>query len=305
MKKRDRLDWLDIAKGITIILMMLGHTSIPKPVNSFIFAFHMPLFFIASGWSTSWEKYSFGKFFQRKVKTLLLPFVIYSIMVIAIAWWIGYDVINYRQVIAKGWQGYALWFIPVLFLALMVSKLVMSIPHKWMRYALAFFLVLIGAILKYQKVSSPWTLCTVPYAAFLILLGVWLKRFHFIADEPKWWLVLLFSLITLIVSQNWRMDLAWNQILPVTLLTIAAITGTIMVFSISWYIDHFFLWLPMVLRTIGKETFVILSFSQILGFLVVYIYPCNKIVEYLFVFTILFVISVVKNLIKSSINIIR
>lgn len=36
--------WLDVAKGITIILMVLGHSSIPDGLSRFIYAFHMPLF---------------------------------------------------------------------------------------------------------------------------------------------------------------------------------------------------------------------------------------------------------------------
>lgn len=45
----NRVAWLDIAKGMAIILMVLGHTSIPAVASNFIYAFHMPLFFIALG----------------------------------------------------------------------------------------------------------------------------------------------------------------------------------------------------------------------------------------------------------------
>jgi fucose 4-O-acetylase-like acetyltransferase len=31
---------MDVAKGIAIILMVIGHTSIPKAASDFIFAFH-------------------------------------------------------------------------------------------------------------------------------------------------------------------------------------------------------------------------------------------------------------------------
>lgn len=39
----------DIAKGIAIFLMVIGHTSIPKIANTWIYSFHMPLFFFVSG----------------------------------------------------------------------------------------------------------------------------------------------------------------------------------------------------------------------------------------------------------------
>lgn len=81
-KKRNQ--WLDVAKGITIILMVLGHTSIPQVASNFIWAFHMPLFFIASGWCTNWNKLGFVEFSKRKVQTLLIPFFAYSAIVLAI-----------------------------------------------------------------------------------------------------------------------------------------------------------------------------------------------------------------------------
>lgn len=40
-----RLDWIDIAKGIAIILVIVGHTvPNPSPLRHAIFSFHMPVF---------------------------------------------------------------------------------------------------------------------------------------------------------------------------------------------------------------------------------------------------------------------
>lgn len=55
---QNRNRWLDIAKGIAIILMVAGHTPIPSVMSHFIYAFHMPLFFISSGLVSNYEKYS-------------------------------------------------------------------------------------------------------------------------------------------------------------------------------------------------------------------------------------------------------
>ncbi len=298
-----RVLWLDVAKGITIILMMLGHTSIPKPINSFIFSFHMPLFFMASGWCTSWNNSTLRTFTVRKIKSLVVPFVIYSFLVLLIAWIIDYDSITLLSVIKNGWQGYALWFIPVLFLALVISRIVMTVPDKKIQVILAIALMFNGTVLRYNRISLPWTLSSVPYAAFLVLIGGWLKKISFIIDKPKWWRVLLLLLITIFISQNRRLDIAWNQITPVMLLTVGAVSGTLMVFSVSSYIDRYLPMFSKIFQLIGKETFVILSFSQILGFFVQFIIPCNKIVEYIIVFMLLALFAIVKNLIKSIFNI--
>lgn len=43
-----RIDWIDVAKGITILLVIFGHGNINPWFRGAIFSFHMPLFFILS-----------------------------------------------------------------------------------------------------------------------------------------------------------------------------------------------------------------------------------------------------------------
>jgi uncharacterized membrane protein YcfT len=39
-----RIDWIDIAKGYGILLVILGHLDVGK-IGTWIYTFHMPLFF--------------------------------------------------------------------------------------------------------------------------------------------------------------------------------------------------------------------------------------------------------------------
>ena len=64
----NRIEWLALSKGIAIILMVLGHTSLPDFLSRFIWAFQMPLFFIASGWTTNWMKYDLKGFAKKRCK---------------------------------------------------------------------------------------------------------------------------------------------------------------------------------------------------------------------------------------------
>lgn len=36
-----RIEWIDIAKGMAIFLMVCGHTSIPENLSNWIWSFHM------------------------------------------------------------------------------------------------------------------------------------------------------------------------------------------------------------------------------------------------------------------------
>ncbi len=78
-----RLVWVDIAKGIAIILMIVGHEVIGN-ARVFIFSFHMPLFFILSGF-TSGMVLTMSKWKQKLPKTLkMLLLAIFMIVLLSV-----------------------------------------------------------------------------------------------------------------------------------------------------------------------------------------------------------------------------
>jgi len=72
----------DIAKGIAIWSMVLGHLKIDAAIVRLIYFFHMPLFFIISGYFAwySFKKYTVKEIILKKSKTILLPFISWSIV---------------------------------------------------------------------------------------------------------------------------------------------------------------------------------------------------------------------------------
>ena len=75
-----KLDWVYIAKGIGIILVAIGHFDpadepvLWRQVRLVIYEFHMPLFFILSGYLFDRAKYTYSALVSRKIKRLLYPF---------------------------------------------------------------------------------------------------------------------------------------------------------------------------------------------------------------------------------------
>ena len=53
---KQRIKWIDYLKGITILLVIVGHTIGNYYIRTFIFSFHMPMFFILSGYVSSFSK---------------------------------------------------------------------------------------------------------------------------------------------------------------------------------------------------------------------------------------------------------
>lgn len=79
MNKTTYLPWLDTAKGIGIILVIIGHSMFP--MHTLIDSFHMPLFFVLSGLTFS-AKSTFRSFVAKKqnVYFFLLPFGVYYLI---------------------------------------------------------------------------------------------------------------------------------------------------------------------------------------------------------------------------------
>lgn len=81
MKKR--IDFIDIAKGIAIICIILGHLG-SNSINRVVFTFHVSIFFIITGYFTN-KKYSMKEFIYSKFKRLIIPYCITSVIMILIS----------------------------------------------------------------------------------------------------------------------------------------------------------------------------------------------------------------------------
>lgn len=290
-----RIDWIDVAKGIAILLMVAGHTTIPKFISNFIWSFHMPLFFIASGLCTNWEV-RYCDFLKKKSISLLIPFLIYSIIVLPVAISIGST--TFDRWLVSGWQGIALWFIPVLYFSLVLSKLILNIASIYFRVISMVFLLIVGVVLCYFDIGHNWTLSSVPYATFLIILGAYSKKLIQVINEPKWYYVIGSLIVTIVVSQIWRLDMAWNHIMPIIPITIGACSGTYLVFSISSYLCKYCKPIKAILSAIGKETYIILAFSQIIIMLMIHYTGWPSLVRYPVMILALIILKYLKDFVN-------
>lgn len=64
-RRKERVEWVDMAKGIAMLLVIVGHTDF-SIVRHFIYGFHMPLFFILSGYT--YRCSTSNNDFKRKTK---------------------------------------------------------------------------------------------------------------------------------------------------------------------------------------------------------------------------------------------
>ena len=122
----------DIAKGIGIVLVVIGHY-IPDNAPSwyigfvsFVYHFHMPLFFMIAGffYERSIKKIGYWRFVRSKFERLMFPYFILSWAIIGIKILVdGFMQVDHPVSISALYRvfyfpeaGYFLWFVYVLFL---------------------------------------------------------------------------------------------------------------------------------------------------------------------------------------------
>jgi fucose 4-O-acetylase-like acetyltransferase len=77
-----RLHWIDALRGIGIMLVVFAHHSLPVTLDTYIYSFHMPLFFFVSGFLLDFGKYvdSTASFVKRRFRSLIVPYFFFALI---------------------------------------------------------------------------------------------------------------------------------------------------------------------------------------------------------------------------------
>ena len=75
-----RIQWVDSAKGIGILLVIIGHTHLTGNIHSLIYAFHLPLFFLLSGIFMFSKERPLQEELVKKAKRLMIPYFWFSLI---------------------------------------------------------------------------------------------------------------------------------------------------------------------------------------------------------------------------------
>ena len=134
---QNRYSHLDVAKGIGIILVFIGHLlSHDSYIGLTIYSFHMPLFFILSGvFAKTYKDQGFLTYIKKNIVHLLIPFAVFTLVGVAVTFsvseWRGalniYDLKNILYSSQpESWHMGQLWFLVSLF----VVKIIFYIYHR-------------------------------------------------------------------------------------------------------------------------------------------------------------------------------
>lgn len=72
-----RKNWIDWCKAFALYLVVLGHFSPVDNLTLWLYTFHIPLFFIISGYLCSKKEMSFKATLAHNAKILLIPYAFF------------------------------------------------------------------------------------------------------------------------------------------------------------------------------------------------------------------------------------
>lgn len=188
-----RQTYIDVLKGIGIIMMIAGHTGLLNVlgIDTYVEGFYMPMFFFASGYFLNTDKYNIKEFIRKKSRTLLIPYVFWGILHLIL--WIFMFILHFPlestlSQIVKGvlWDNNrhfpiagALWFLTCLFIVELMSFLIIKNIKTILAMIIILVILLIGL---FGNVFLPLSGDSALVAVFFYIAG-----YYFRIYLSGWW----------------------------------------------------------------------------------------------------------------------
>ena len=243
-----RKAYVDYIKAIGIILVIIGHINFANSnlgIKGWIYSFHMPLFFFSSGLVMKRAVVD-RTFLSKKVKTLLLPFVlwglIYSELTIKN---IAYIVYGSYDTLKRANSLTSLWFLPAMFFGIVAAQFVITILNKSYLQVLSICILgMVGITIPKYELGYPWCIDVSLLAAAFILLGFLVDQllynkskivmFIFFAVGAAGTMMFRFN----VVQENGYVLMARRYVGNPFLFFVVSICGCLMIYGISKLLDN-------------------------------------------------------------------
>ena len=244
---RERNKELDVLKSLGIFLMIFDHVGWGEVVHTYIQSFHMPLFFIVSGYLWVSDRNTKTIAYKR-IKTVLVPYICFSFFYLLILICGSFLEINNASIVLAIRAilffptdmlnmpfAPALWFLPCFYVCNIIYAF-LSEKLNEKKWIVIIALAIIGFF--YSSVSTyrlPFALEPIMISPFFMLVGEYIKcnqKFLF-SWLNKWWVLLgltAFDVVSVFI--NGSCDLRSARYHNCILYVVNAILGTMICWGI-------------------------------------------------------------------------
>jgi len=156
-----RIGWVDVAKGLGIILIVIGHanrsidrsvlltwTEDLKALDAVLYSFHVPLFFVLAGVSAALARPGWRNGLRSLLLGVIVPYLIWSIIWILSKSMLPGTLINVPLSLSDVWQ--ILW---------------MPVDHFWFLYHLVLIRVIWLLAERWLNLTQQWSVLVVMIVA--------------------------------------------------------------------------------------------------------------------------------------------
>lgn len=295
----DRLDWIDWMKAIGIYLVVLGHFY--SVGEQFIYVFHIPLFFLISGFLSKREEIN-HVFWKKLWYNLIVPMLIMAIINVFIHCLVQFLTSSFlfsdifwfvRNVVFGMVSGFdTLWFVYTLIILKVICQYCISVR---LFYGLTIVMLVLAYIYNNNDYSGfpffmnePNAIVNVSIAYPFFAFGVYLRSLREALDALDKWRslsghVLVFLICLLVVAvccrfngyvAMYRCYYGENMFLFLT----GGIAGSIMVFSFAKLLGK----VQKAVLVVSRGTIIVLGFHKHFIILVRYFFPFASYMDIVF-----------------------
>ena len=298
MATENRIEWVDVAKGIGILLVIAGHAFRLDKMSP-IYAFHLPLFFFLSGmFAMSAYRISFADYTKKIAKRLLVPWIVMllisGLVCLMIPSWRNQLTLSniLRDLYSANtnvFQNSSLWFLPCMFFALEMFRGLDIVSRQRTVVKIGFLCLLAVAlmlVLPHVKILPlpggriPFKIDTAALACLFVASAAWLRgTIDYIFRRFSRWILIIFVLLITIVAgycNGWTnmnsLDFGYHRALYLPISYLGIIVISLLSDKISTTqalngVKFFFLFY-------GRNSLIIFGFQSL--FLRLYLLVANK-----------------------------
>ncbi|MCQ2530430.1 MAG: acyltransferase family protein [Lachnospiraceae bacterium] len=206
-----RENWIDVAKAIAILAIIVGHVG--GTTFRFAFSFNVTAFLILSGYTIS-KKYGIKEFINQKFNRLMIPYFMTCFVVILLdlfnnVFLYGKTVEEIKDAFATdlvrsffasgtytnfgkleiGSRIGAIWFLPAMFFALLIFRLLLQWTEDLRILGVVTFLIAAVGYVTGPLLWLPFSIQSGMFSTFFLWLGYVAKRYDLV-KLLKWYIAL-------------------------------------------------------------------------------------------------------------------
>jgi fucose 4-O-acetylase-like acetyltransferase len=271
--EKTRLEFVDRMKGIAILLVIVGHiiqfNNIDGGTNNklfnIIYSFHMPLFFILSGYiaSRGWDKIvnasSFINFLWKKVYTLVLPLLTWTLLVGKYFFAQHFEAISKDDVL-NALLHPGLWFLQILFEIQILFGVFCLLSHYLNKHRRLYISIMLAAfifiipIMGFLLIDKPHFMTLILFTGFFFM-GSFISKYSQIEKLIKNKYVFALSLILfLVLVPHWSIQ---GNTIDVLLKVGISTLAFIVLMHLTEQVNETHYFIDSQIQLLGKESLAI------------------------------------------------